>query len=88
MKVITVRLEDELAEALEQLYKEEGFASKSELVREALSQWLIERRKRELEANLERYLQDEEALRQAADEVERRMGVTEEALERVAETEE
>ncbi|MFQ6034159.1 MAG: CopG family ribbon-helix-helix protein, partial [Candidatus Bipolaricaulia bacterium] len=56
MKAITVRLEDELAEALERLYKEEGFASKSELVREALSQWLIERRKRELATNLERYL--------------------------------
>lgn len=85
MKVITVRLEDELAAALERLYKEEGFASKSALIREALGQWLVERRKRELRSNLKRYLQNEEALREAADEVEERMSVTEEALQRAEE---
>jgi Arc/MetJ-type ribon-helix-helix transcriptional regulator len=87
MKTVTVKLEDELAEALERLYPQEGFASKSELVREALRQWLIARRKRELEANLARYLQEGEALREAADEVERRLAVTEEALARVEERE-
>jgi len=82
MRTITVKLEDDLAEALERLYRQEGFYSKSALVREALRQWLIARRKRELKSNLELYLQDRRALREAADEVESRMLVTEEALAR------
>ncbi len=82
MRAITVRLDDALAEAVERLYREEGFASKSDLVREALSQWLIARRKHELKANLARYLEDEQALRRAAEEVEGRMPLTEEALDR------
>lgn len=82
MRTITIKLEEGLAEALDRLYKQEGFNSKSELMREALRQWLITRRKRELESNLERYLQDRRALQEAADEVEGRMVVTEEALAR------
>lgn len=85
MRTITVKLGDDLAEAVERLYREEGFASKSELVRDALRQWLIMRRKRELEANLERYLRERQALRKVADEVEGRMGLTEEALARTEE---
>ncbi len=85
MRTITVKLGDDLAEAVERLYREEGFASKSELVRDALRQWLIMRRKRELEANLERYLQERQALREVADKVEGRMGLTEEALARTEE---
>jgi metal-responsive CopG/Arc/MetJ family transcriptional regulator len=85
MRTITVKLEDKLAEALERFYREEGYASKSELVREAIRQWLIARRKRELEANLQRYLQDKQALQEAADEVESRIVVTEEALARAEE---
>lgn len=88
MRTITVKLEDDLAETLEWLYRQEKFTSKSELVREALRQWLIARRKRELESNLERYLQDRRALQEAADEVEGRMVVTEEALARVEERKE
>jgi Arc/MetJ-type ribon-helix-helix transcriptional regulator len=87
MRTITVKLEDDLAEALESLYRQEKFASKSELIREALRQWLIAVRKRELESRLERYLQDREALQEAADEVEGRMVVTEEALARTEERE-
>jgi hydroxymethylbilane synthase len=40
------------------------------------------RRKAQLQANLQRYLQDQPALAEAADEVEARMAVTKEALER------
>lgn len=87
MRTITVKIEDELAEALERLSQEEGFASKSELVREALKQWLVGQRKKDLEANLQRYIQDEKALREAADDVESRMGVTEESLAQVEERE-
>ncbi len=88
MRTITIKLEEGLAEALDRLYKQEGFTSKSELMREALRQWLIARRKRELESNLERYLQDRRALQEAADEVEGRMVVTEEALARAEEKKE
>lgn len=87
MRTITVKLEEELAEALERLYREEGFTSKSELIRDALRHWLIRQRKKELEANLQRHLQDAKALRETADEVESRMAVTEEALARTEETE-
>ena len=88
MRTITVKLADELAEVLEQLYQEEGFASTSELVREALRQWLIGQRKKGFRISLQRYLQDEEALREAADEVESRMSVTEESLSLMEEREE
>jgi Arc/MetJ-type ribon-helix-helix transcriptional regulator len=87
MRTITVKLEEDLAEALERLYRDEGFTSKSELIREALRQWLIAQRKRELAANLQRYLQDKEALREAAEDVESRMPATEEVLGRVEEVE-
>ncbi len=43
---------------------------------------MVARRKAQLQANLQRYLQDRQALAEAADEVEARMAVTEEALER------
>lgn len=85
MRTITVKLEDELAEALGRLCREGGFSSKSELVREALRHLMVIRRKQELEANLKRYLQDKEALREAAEQVESHMAVTEEALARVEE---
>jgi len=86
MRTITVKLEDDLAEAVERLYRREGFATKSELVREALRRWLIAQRQRELGANLQRYLQDEEALRAAAADVEDRMSATQEALTRAEKT--
>ncbi len=87
MRTITVKLEDDLAESVERVYRREGFATKSELVREALRRWLIAQRQRELGANLQRYLQDEEALRAAAADVEGRRPATQEALARSEEAE-
>jgi len=81
MKTITVRLDDELADQVERVQREGTYASKSEVLREALRLLLIEERKRQLKANLARYLADTDALQEAADAVEARMGVTEEALE-------
>lgn len=87
MRTLTVKLDDDVADEVERLAREGEFASKSELVREALRHWMIEQRRRRLQANLARYLQDEQALQEAADTVEDRMVATEEALQRVDRTE-
>lgn len=55
--------------------------TKSEMVRDALRTLMVAHRKAQLQANLQRYLQDQQALAEAADEVKARMAVTEEALE-------
>ncbi|MFQ5342811.1 MAG: ribbon-helix-helix domain-containing protein [Anaerolineae bacterium] len=85
MKTITVRLDDELADEVERVQRERTYTSKSEVLREALRLLLIEERKRRLKANLARYLADANALQAAADAVEARMVVTEEALEHAGE---
>ncbi len=81
MAVLTVKLEERFAEELDQFTKEASFASKSEMVREALRLLMVEWRKKELQASLDRYLEDESALAEAADFAESKMDLTEEALE-------
>ncbi|MBS1251728.1 MAG: putative nickel-responsive regulator [Anaerolineales bacterium] len=83
MKTITVRLDDNLAGQVERVQREGRYASKSEVLREALRLLLVEERKQQLRENLQWYLEDKEALQEAADAVEDRMVVTEEALEHV-----
>jgi len=82
MKTITVKLDDEFAAEVEQFQRDADYATKSEMVRDALRTLMVARRRAQLQANLQRYLQDQQALAEAADEVETRMAVTEEALER------
>ena len=82
MKTITVKLDDEFAAEVERFQRDADYATKSEMVRDALRALMIARRRAQLQANLQRYLQDQQALAEAADEVEARMAVTEEALER------
>lgn len=81
MKTITVKLDDEFAEEVERFQRGADYATKSEMVRDALRALMVARRRAQLQANLQRYLQDRQALAEAADEVEARMTVTEEALE-------
>jgi metal-responsive CopG/Arc/MetJ family transcriptional regulator len=83
MKTITVKLDDELAAEVERFQRDSDYATKSEMVRDALRTLMVARRRAQLQANLQRYLQDQQALAQIANEVEDRMGLTEEALERV-----
>jgi len=82
MKTITVKLDDEFATEVERFQRDSDYATKSEMVRDALRTLMVARRRAQLQANLQRYLQDQQALAEAADEVETRMAVTEEALER------
>jgi Arc/MetJ-type ribon-helix-helix transcriptional regulator len=82
MKTITVKLDDEFATEVERFQRDSDYATKSEMVRDALRALMVARRRAQLQANLQRYLQDQQALDQAANEVEARMAVTEEALER------
>jgi metal-responsive CopG/Arc/MetJ family transcriptional regulator len=82
MKTITVKLDDELAAEIERFQRDSDYATKSEMVRDALRTLMVAHRRAQLQANLQRYLQDQQALAQVADEVEARMAVTEEALER------
>ena len=81
MKTITVKLDDEFAAEVERFQHDSDYATKSEMVRDALRTLMVTRRRAQLQANLQRYLQDRQALTEAADEVEARMAVTEEALE-------
>ena len=67
--------------SLNSLLYASDYATKSEMVRDALRTLMVTRRRAQLRANLQRYLQDQQALAEAADEVEARMAVTEEALE-------
>ncbi len=80
MRTLTVKLEDRFAMEVERFQREADYASKSEMVRDALRTLMITRRKQQLEANLQRYLQDTQALAEAADDVESRMVITAEAL--------
>jgi Arc/MetJ-type ribon-helix-helix transcriptional regulator len=81
MRTITVKLDDEFAAEIERFQRDADYATKSEMVRDALRTLMVARRRAQLQANLQRYLQDRQALAEAADEVEARMAVTEEALE-------
>ena len=80
MKTITVKLDDEFATEVERFQRDADYATKSEMVRDALRALMVARRRAQLQANLQRYLQDRQALAEAADEVEARMAITEEAL--------
>ncbi len=83
MKVLTVKLDDTFADEVERFQKTRGYASKSEMVRDALRNFMIAERKSQLQTNLRRYLKDKQAQMETADEVEARMFLTEEALEQV-----
>jgi len=87
MKTLTVKLNDTFAEEVERFQQTYGYVSKSEIVRDALRNLMIVSRKSQLQANLRRYLKDKQAQVGAADAVEARMFLTEEALEQ-AEVEE
>ena len=83
MKVLTVKLDDTFADEVERFQKSCGYASKSEMVRDALRNFMIAERKSQLQTNLRRYLKDKQIQMETADEVEARMFLTEEALEQV-----
>jgi Arc/MetJ-type ribon-helix-helix transcriptional regulator len=85
MKTITVKLDEQFAMEVERFQKTFGYVSKSDMVRDALRNLMIDLRKAQLQANLKRYLEDKQAQEEAADAVESRMFLTEEALERVEE---
>lgn len=85
MKTLTVKLDEQFATEVERCQKTFGYANKSEMVRDALRNLMIELRKTQLQANLKRYLEDKQAQTEAADAVENRMHITQEALERVEE---
>jgi len=85
MKTLTVKLEEQFATEVERFQKTFGYDSKSEMVRDALRNLMIDLRKSQLQANLKQYLEDKQAQTEAADAVESRMRLTEEALERVEE---
>jgi len=82
MRTMTVKLEDDLAHQVEMFRDQAGYPSTSALVRDALNCLMIEHRKQTLQKNLRRYLQETAVLQQAADDVESRMPITEEALRR------
>ena len=81
MRVLTVKLDDIFAAEIDQFKEEAEFSSRSEMVREALKLLMIEWRKNQLRSSLERYLQDEAALSEAAAMAEASMELAEEALE-------
>jgi Arc/MetJ-type ribon-helix-helix transcriptional regulator len=82
MKTLTVKLDEQFATEIENFQKTFGYANKSEMVREALRKLMVDLRRAQLQANLKRYIEDEQAQMEAADAVESRMALTEEALER------
>lgn len=82
MKTITVKLDDELAAEVERFQCDSDYATRSEMVRDALRTLMVVRRRAQLKDNLQRYLQDRPALAEDADEAEARTAVTEGALER------
>ena len=83
MKTLTVKLNEQFVTEVERFQKTFGYASKSEMVRDALRNLMIELRKTQLQANLKQYLEDKQAQTEAADAFENSMHITEEALERV-----
>ena len=83
MKTLTVKLDDALAAEVEHFRQMAGYPNTSDLIRAAIRTMLIESRKRALQDNLRRYLQDKQALAEAADAVESRLPLTAEALEGV-----
>jgi len=82
MKILTVKLDDTFADEVERFQQTYGYASKSEMVRDALRNLMIAARKSQLQANLRRHLEDKQAQMEAADAVEKRMFLTEESLKR------
>lgn len=85
MKTLTVKLDEQFATEIEHIQKTFGYANKSEMVRDALRNLMIDLRKTKLQANLKRYIEDKQAQTEAADAVESRMHLTEEALQQVEE---
>lgn len=85
MKTLTVKLDEQFVTEVERFQKTFGYASKSEMVRDALRNLIIELRKAQLQANLKRYIEDKQAQTEVADAVESRMPLTEEALQQVEE---
>ena len=83
MKTLTVKLDDRFAKSVELFQQSHGYASKSELVRDALRNLMIAKRESQLKANLERYLENKRTQKETADEVEARMFITEEALKQL-----
>lgn len=80
MKPITIKIDDGLAQEIERYIKTSGYSSKSQLIRDALRNFIISQRKAQLQNNLQKYLKDKRAQIEAADAVESRMAITEEAL--------
>ncbi len=80
MKVLTVKLDDELSAELENYRTAEGYPTQSAVVRQALRSLMVEARKRRLRASAERYMGDQSAYPEVADVVDARMTLTEEAL--------
>ncbi len=80
MKTITVRVDNELVREIARLQKEGKFQTKSEVIREGLKALVAREQHKHLKANLMCYLNEREALTQAAQDVEDRMSVTEESL--------
>jgi Arc/MetJ-type ribon-helix-helix transcriptional regulator len=80
MKMITVRVDNELVREIARLQKEGKFQTKSDVVREGLKALVAREHHKQLKANLMRYLHEREALAQAAQDVEDRMSATEESL--------
>jgi metal-responsive CopG/Arc/MetJ family transcriptional regulator len=82
MKTITVKLDDELAAEVERFQRDSDYATRSEMVRDALRTLMVVRRRAQLQSNLQRYLQDRPDLAEATDEAEARTAFTGGALER------
>ena len=80
MKTITVRVDDKLTQDIDRLQKQAGFRSKSDVIREGLKALAAREQHKQLKENLARYLNEHEAVAEAAQEVEGRMSTTEEAL--------
>ncbi len=80
MKTITVRLDDALADEVARLQRAGAFRNKSDVIREGLRALVAREQQRKLKENLARYLLEQESLAEAAQAVEDRMSLTEEAL--------
>lgn len=52
---VTASLDPALIQAIDELAKEAGHASRSRLIEEALHHWIAEQRRRDLEQQIEKY---------------------------------
>jgi len=83
MKTLTIKLDDPFAKEIEHFQQIANYSTKSKMIRDALRTLMVTHRKAKLEANLKDYLQDKQALQEAADAVEVRMPSTIEALNKI-----